>query len=378
MKKICLFVGYYPINRGGAEYQVYLLAQKLREQCEIFYISAGQDREECFVDDGLRVYTLKSPRLLCFKNIWFLLKPKVVQILKAERPDVIYQMVAFSGTGIAAQYCTGRRCKFVWHIASERDVVPQPKRRVDWNILNRIEGRYRDYGIRNAHVIIGQAAYQDELLHQHYGRSCDLIVGNWLPAPAEEFAKDNPVKVVWVANVKPLKQPEVFIRLASMLKHRREVRFIMIGRPASGRYQKGLEEAMKGLPNLVYLGEKSLDEVNQVLAEAHVLVNTSQYEGFPNTFVQAWLRQVPVISLNVDPDNVLKTRGLGFHSRSLEGMARDTERLMDHSDLRESIGRRARTYALQYHAMEPNIAKTISFLLNGHKACVSSTAEQNC
>jgi hypothetical protein len=31
MKKTCMLVGYYPINRGGAEYQSYLIAQELKK-----------------------------------------------------------------------------------------------------------------------------------------------------------------------------------------------------------------------------------------------------------------------------------------------------------------------------------------------------------
>lgn len=359
-------MGYYPINRGGAEYQAYLLAQKLRERYEIFYISVGQAKEECIVDDGMRIYTLKSPRLLWFKGVWFLLKSKVVTILEYERPDVIYQTVAYAGTGIAAKYCENRKCTLVWHIASERDVAPRRNGSIHRNIFNRIEEKYRDYGIKNADAIIGQAVYQNELLRRNYGRVCDLIVGNWLPIPSERLVKDGPVKVVWVANVKPLKQPDMFIHLAKTLDHRNDVKFIMIGRPASGRYQKRLEKAITRRPNLVYMGERSIDKVNRILAGAHVFVNTSLYEGFPNTFIQAWLRQVPVVSLNVDPDDLLKTKKLGFHSRSVEGLAEDTERLIDDKDLRVSMGKRAQEYALRHHSIGPNIAKLTSLLANLH------------
>ena len=310
----------------------------------------------------MKIYTLRSPGSLCFKNAFFLLKSRILEILACEQPDVIYQRVAFSGTGIAAKHCRESKCKLVWHIASERDLMPYPYKDGRWRAVGCIESKYRDYGIRNADAIIGQATYQDTLLRERYGRGCDLIVGNFQPLPSEQVAKDRPITVVWVANVKPLKRPELFIRLAGMLRHRRGARFLMVGRAAAGRYQKRLDRAIAGLPNLTYVGEKAVDEVNRTLAGAHVLVNTSLYEGFPNTFIQAWLRHVPVASLDVDPDDLLKTERLGFHSRSLDGLARDTEQLIDDRDLRESMGKRAYAYARRHHAMGPNLTRIVSLI----------------
>lgn len=365
-RKIGLLVGYYPIDRGGAEHQAYLLAQTLRERYETFYISAGQDSEECLHEEGMKIYTLKSPGLLCFKNAFFLLRPKILRILEYERPDIIYQRSAYSGTGIAAMYCRRSGCRLVWHIASEREVMPDRSNGDRWNPVNYIERKCRDYGVKHADVIIGQTGHQDELLQRNYGRRCDLIVGNAHPEPSEAILKDARITVVWVANMKPLKQPEIFIRLARMLHYRSDVRFVMIGKPASGRYQKRIEKAMERLPSLTYRGERPMDEVNRTLAEAHVFVNTSLYEGFPNTFIQAWLRQVPVVSLNVDPDNVLKTHRIGFHSRSLEGLAKDVERLIDDADLRALMGGRAQAYALRHHSMGPNTERVLSLLASLH------------
>ena len=75
----------------------------------------------------------------------------------------------------------------------------------------------------------------------------------------------------------------------------------MIGRPGEPARYGALHQQMKLLPNLDYLGEQPIERVNSEIAASDVLVTTS-YEGFPNTFIQAWLRGVPVVSNGVDPD----------------------------------------------------------------------------
>jgi glycosyltransferase involved in cell wall biosynthesis len=48
--------------------------------------------------------------------------------------------------------------------------------------------------------------------------------------------------------------------------------------------------AIQSVTNVDYLGARRQREVNELLARAHVLVNTSITEGYPNTFIQAWQR----------------------------------------------------------------------------------------
>jgi len=364
--KVLIVTGYFPLNPGGAEYQAYLLASQLKKVHDVSFLFRYGNQKRKVNREGVTLYQIPrrvwTRRLFGRDHIMDYLV--ITAVLETIRPDIIYNTGANAYTGIAARYASKNGCRMVWHIASDRDVDLRWSNSVRASIFDRVDTKCVEYGIRNADSIIGQTAYQDELLYHNYGRICDLIVGNWLPIPSEPLVKDEPFKVVWVANVKPLKQPNMFIHLARMLEGRHDVRFIMIGRPASGSYQKRLDKAIKRQPNVVYMGERSIDEVNGILAGAHVFVNTSLYEGFPNTFIQAWLRQVPVVSLNVDPDGLLKTEKLGFHSGSLEGLVRDTERLIDDSDLRMSMGKRAQEYALRHHSMGPNIAQTISLLVN--------------
>jgi glycosyltransferase involved in cell wall biosynthesis len=139
----------------------------------------------------------------------------------------------------------------------------------------------------------------------------------------------------------------------------------MIGAPNTGnsKWQINFGETISNIKNLKYLGEKSQKEVNRILSKSHILVNTSKEEGFSNTFIQAWMRQVPVISLNCDPDDVLKKENLGFHSGTLKRLINDIRFLVENDDYRQKIGKRAMIYAKNNHSMK-NAKKIIEIFDN--------------
>lgn len=67
----------------------------------------------------------------------------------------------------------------------------------------------------------------------------------------------------------------------------------------SGTYSDTLSTRIALLDNVTYLGERDNGYINNLLEiQADLLVNTSDSEGFSNTFIQAWLRGIPVLSLN--------------------------------------------------------------------------------
>ena len=138
----------------------------------------------------------------------------------------------------------------------------------------------------------------------------------------------------------------------------------MIGRPSNSRkWQRLLEQRILDTPRLSYLGEKSVDEVNHILSQSHIIVNTSRYEGFSNTFIQAWLRSVPVVSLNSNPDGLLTGKKLGFWSESYSQLRYDVARLIINDDFREKLGREARIFALNNFSTR-NINQVFEILKN--------------
>jgi glycosyltransferase involved in cell wall biosynthesis len=175
------------------------------------------------------------------------------------------------------------------------------------------------------------------------------VIPNGIPVPLQSFKKADPPIISWIANIKPLKQPELFIKLAEKCQDL-NAQFIYAGRPGSGKFHRTLIEKTKKLINLQYIGEIPFEKTNELLSLSSIFVNTSlPIEGFPNTYIQAWLRETPVIALNFDPDDLLKRKKIGFHSKSFEQLVEDIRYLIDNEDERRKMGERARKYAIENH-----------------------------
>jgi len=363
-KKLIILTGsYYEQCVGGAEYQAYLIAQEaLRRGHEVHYIFVSNGKP---FKKNLNIYLHPIKKKLLTRRIGpnaFLYYFQLINLLKEINPDTIYQRTGSAFTGIATIYAIKHNKKLIWHIAYDGDAKPLKCNLKKELIFKYIDKKVAEYGIRNCAIIIGQTKDQNRLLKKHYSRKCDAIIPNFHPYAACEVRKEDPVKILWVANFKNLKHPEIFVQVAKRLEELNNVRFYMIGRGYRKKYQAQIENEIANIRNLVYLGEKALEEVNKLFCQAHIFINTSDFEGFPNTFIQAWMRRVPVVSLNVDPDNILKNYGTGFHSGSFEQLIKDTERLIEDKDLRETMGEKARQYAVRNHSFA-NIEEIMKLII---------------
>jgi len=339
---------------GGSQYQAKCLIEALQrtDKYEIFYLTRGSDPE----------YSAKGYSLIRYEYFGahkqgshqHLFEMAILpKLLRRIDPDIIYQRVGCAQTGIAAHYAEKNQCNMVWHIAHEYDLDPYriPVSRL---MVHRLLDRcLLNYGIRHATHIIAQTEDQKQLLQKNFRKKPSAVIPNFHPAPQKTLAKGLPVSVVWVANFKKLKQPEIFIRLASELRDLPGVRFLMVGAIQEGNRQKQKYlEAIRQIPSLEYLGPKRQEDVNDILARSHIFVNTSLREGFPNTFIQAWFRSVPVVSLTVNPDHLIDRHRLGRVSGDFERLKQDVALLAADQVLRERLGTNARHFAYQHFSTQ--------------------------
>ena len=337
---------------GGAEFQISLLIAALRQadRFDVYYLARHVDPN--IRPDGYTVVRIGRNDKVPWLGYVTDLVP-LYRALRAIKPQVIYQRVAGGYTGICALYARRQRARMIWHVAHNTDVMPQTLDAGRNVLRRRLEKWSVEYAIRRADRIVVQTRDQAELLANNYGRRADAVIANFHPEPAQQLDKSGPPTVVWIANFKNWKRPDVFVRLAQALSDLRGVQFLMLGEglPQSDQGYEPLMQSIAATPNLTFLGRRTQEEVDQYLARASIFVNTSMHEGFPNTFVQAWLRDAAVVSLSVNPDRVLDSDNVGVHAGTEEGLARAVRKLLTDPEARAGYVQRARAHAKSKHSV---------------------------
>jgi glycosyltransferase involved in cell wall biosynthesis len=99
-----------------------------------------------------------------------------------------------------------------------------------------------------------------------------------------------------------------------------------------------------GLANLEFTGFVPLAQVESRFDAARVLVNTSVFEGMPNTFLQAWARGVPTLA-TVEVGTPVHKQFSG-----VEEGAREIEVLFADQNMWDSLSTRCREYFERTHS----------------------------
>ncbi|SNR66947.1 Glycosyltransferase involved in cell wall bisynthesis [Maribacter sedimenticola] len=304
--KACFFVPFYPLIKGGAEYQSKIIAQELAKKgYEIVFISGGHEKEKVSFYDGFKVYELVIDTAI--KARFFLYKDfmcRVHKIIKDEAPILIYQRILNTFTFHLSKFAKQQQIPFILHIADNYSVEFSKKLR---SSLKRYLFRKI---LETSPSIICQTDYQISKINE-WGYEPMAKIPNMHPEIIDERIERNIKRILWIGNAREVKQLELFLQLPALLKNDK-YQFHVIGKLPDNQYGKGLLEKIKSCQNLTYHGSKENTFINSFLQTTGVLVNTSVSEGFSNTFIQAWMCGTPVVALNSDPDGLMTHHNLGI------------------------------------------------------------------
>lgn len=331
---------------GGAEVQQSVQIRALHRAGHRISVLVGDHGQPDVVDsDGIALHKVPAQGSRGLRGLRFVYPrmTDIVQRLRRIGPDIVFVQTASEQVTAAALYARLSRARFVFAGASDMDFVrgPLPGMPPQHALMYRL-------GLRAADAVIVQNVAQQALLKDHFGRQGHLIQNGYEEPAARPGAFDGPV--IWVATVKPLKRPELFIELARQLPDRR---FVMVGGPGvtpdAQAYFDGIAEQARRVPNLAMTGHVPFHRVGAWFDGAAVSVNTSTYEGFPNTFLQAWLRGIPTVSF-VRPESAPGESGT-LACAHIEQMVKRVGGLCHHAQAWSHAGAACKAQFDRHHTM---------------------------
>lgn len=357
--KFCSVLGHYPKDLpGGAEYQSYLICRELAKRGhKAFYLAHRSEENLKSDDEGIHVIRSKKENNISRK----------IKILKQIDAD-FYYFRNLNDVGLATICSLILDGKIIYNISHDSQCQPvlansdliKKKSRIKHHLLSSRISLYR-WLLKSPDILFVQTQQQQQQLLQNRSLQSS-VVGNGHPVPSEYSEKTEPPVVLWLASLKEWKRPDIFIDVAESCSDL-DCEFWLVGRPVENDIKRQIETRVSSLDSVRYLGGCSIEESNSYFSKASIFINTSESEGFPNTFIQSWLRETPVLSLSFDPDEILKNNNVGYLVESQKDMEGKVRQLISHPEKRKRIGREAKRYAEENHSII-SVADRIESVLN--------------
>jgi glycosyltransferase involved in cell wall biosynthesis len=262
--------------------------------------------------------------------------------MKRADADIYYCSCADYLPGLLAMFAALHHRKTVFRIAHDTDC--RPRELMIPNLRSKLLYRY---GLPRMDLILAQTEGQRVEMQQGFHLPSRVI-----PSLVELEAKPTPlaardIDVLWVSNIRPFKRPNLLLDLAVALP---EYRFHLVGgtQPDALDYFDEIRDRAKSQPNVVFHGPLSYDTVEGMMARTRLFINTSESEGFPNTYLQCWARGTPVVAF-FDPDTIIAREGLGQAVRTLEEMQIAVRGLLSNQQMWSDVSSRCRQYVERTH-----------------------------
>jgi glycosyltransferase involved in cell wall biosynthesis len=265
-------------------------------------------------------------------------------------------------SGEVAFYALKRGKRYVFLSGSDMDYYPEYKTDKEKLDIYSVPHALKCFAIETAAAHIVQNERQAKMLRKGYNRDCTII-----PNPVDlnrEFPRSScPKTILWVGKSdERVKRPSLILELAHQLHGFEFVVILNFGLPET--HEQCLRKAGQ-LKNVTLLERVPFSQIESYFAAARLHLNTSLFEGFPNTFLQAAKYGVPTISLTVDPGEMLSRHGCGLACEGdFHRFKRDICQLMDDEARYHTLSEQALRYVRQYHDKDMILEQYERFLLS--------------
>jgi glycosyltransferase involved in cell wall biosynthesis len=284
--------------QGGSEVDFYMLATELAKdpQFRVSIVTGDFGQPDVETSGNITVYKAANLQKGFFSGVVALWKA-----MRRANADIYFKKGAAFTTDIVALFCRFSHKKFFLRTGTDYECNG------DYFREHPIKARTYLWSVRHANGVFVQKAGDVPRFQRTTGVTPVAVPNGHRIADLQQQQRDF---ILWVGRTDELKLPRLFIDLAKQVPSEQ---FVMICQKAKGdrRYDELLRLAA-GADNLKFIQSVPFHEIATYFQRAKVLVNTSRSEGFPNTFIQAGICGVAILSLKVNPDGFLDKFNCGL------------------------------------------------------------------
>lgn len=306
---------------GGATQQVVAWVKGLQQAGADVKVMGAHSKASFFAKREDAIISYDPDRGIPKLRYLYIRIPALVTAVAKARANYLYYGVPSPFAGLLAALSRCLRKKFILRVSNDCFVDERSRERFD-----PFRHVIFSWGFRFADSILCQNDYQFSQLSRKYPNKVFKISNPYLgqvsekPAPFEARRQ-----VAWIGIFQEQKNLPRLLEIARALP---EVKFTVAGgndKRLSRADARALNE-LKRLENVHLVGFVSKREVLSLLEESFLLLNTSHYEGFSNTFLEAFSRGTPVFTYSHnDPDGIISKHRLGesfSHESDVAGLIR--------------------------------------------------------
>jgi len=336
--KICFVAG--TLGMGGAEQQLYYQVRTLLEcgaSPSVICFSSGEYWQSRLESLGVPVICVKAGRSRLQRLL------AIVSVLSATRPAVMQAVHFYVGLYVVvAARLLGIRNIAAIRSDGTRDIAE----------IGPWAGRL---GIWLPQKILVNSRAAAKII-SNSGRSASKIL--YLPnvVDTKRFSPQGsptsiPFQLVMVGRMNPPKRFDMFLRMLSHLNERgKPVLGHLIGDGFDRPHLEGMAQSLGLGPNHVCF-HGALSDVERLYRRTHVCLHLSDWEGMPNTILEAMSCGLPVVATNVGgiPELIQPQTGLLVEPDDESGLQDSVLRLIEDEKLRFQLGQAGRKYVEQNH-----------------------------
>jgi len=320
---------------GGAEVDVYFLATELAKDqgFEVSCVVADYGQAAMETREGVRL--IKS---LDFNQNPITGAKKIWDALDKTNADIYFIKTASPGVPLVAWFCKKHNKHFVYRTAHVRECDGS------WLGEHPVWGRAFKWSLRNARLIFAQNKIDATKLKETIGVSSIVIPNGHRNPRLDQRPRET---ILWVARSAEFKQPMKFLDLAQAFP---DELFTMICQKATDdRLHDQIKQRASNLKNVEFIPRVPFHQMDDYFQKAKLFVNTSDAEGFPNTFIQAARCATPILSLKVNPDNFLNRHQCGQCADGNEKIFHQMLKDLLNPNTAQPLGQNALAYVKENH-----------------------------